>query len=240
MKRQSEKRLGAKRRRRSTIVESVEKPGKASKYIRRFEELQPGDRVLICSTVSTPRQESHLIDVRKKLARHVKAVGAKVVGVSVYIGPRYDPTWIATNENSKGVTTLAKARRRKADVLLFESPDRAIRHPQFLFNVPGFNDLQATEGQLKALAKFACDIPIMTLIDPDAIPDQVESYRVRRGQREKGRTGGRPRKVLPGFKKRRKDELRPIARRLGRRGLSHRVIASEIGVPARTVGNWLK
>lgn len=207
--------------------------GKASRVIRHIDELSPGTHLIIVTCVSSrdrarDRVNNHR-DQRLNLTAEARERGLRPVGVLPYTGSRFDPTWVAT--------AVAKARKRGADVILFESTDRIVRHRQFRTDHPKFVNLQATEEQLRELAQHAEGVTLVTDSPPDATPAQVRSYQRKRGQQFKDRRGGRP--VKPGYKKRRKEKKLGDVLALWKKGIPHRTISAVTGVPDRTVGRWI-
>ena len=207
--------------------------GKASDYIHSFHELKPGDRVLICTCVSCrDRQENHK-DQQMNLKEAAKAVGATDVGDESFTGSRFDPEWI--------VDAAAKAKRQRADWMLFETTDRIVRNRLFRTTDKMRSKLQATDEQLRELAVFCLGLPLMTHLHPDATPQKVRSYQRSRGQEFKQRKGGRPRERkrtymhyidLPFAIKRKMQHLYA-------QGVPIRKIAAQLKLSKSSVQRWL-
>jgi hypothetical protein len=204
--------------------------GKASRVVRPFE-VHPGDRLVLCVRVSNRERRRNLVDAEASLRRAVESAGGIVVGVMPHVGSGTDPFWV-------GAAALM-AKRRRATVLLAESTDRFVRNKYY--HSVDFPDVQATEAELKELARCAGGMPLMTLLHPDASPSEVRSYQSKRGQWAKRRKGGRPRSKRPGYKKLRKKEKLGLVLWLHRRDWPVREIAAKpmVSVPKSTVHEWI-
>jgi len=82
------------------------------------------------------------------------------------------------------------ARRRGVEKIVAESTDRLIRHPAF--RSKGSKNLQARKADLENLRDVAAEMELITFLDPEATPAEVERHRSYRGQRQKQNFGGRP------------------------------------------------
>lgn len=165
-------------------VERCFRAGQASLCIHKYDELRPGDKVMLVVCVSwrdrATKRQNNLADQERNLRRHVEARGAEVVGVHRWIGPRYDSDCV--------LAIVSGAKRRGAKYLLAETTDRLVRHQ--LFHSVKRPNLQATDGQLQEVADAADGLLLMTHLDPDATPSEVRSYQRKRGQWAKGNKGG--------------------------------------------------
>ncbi len=164
-------------------AEAQWKAGKASRYIHKFDELKPGDRVWLVLCVSRGEQEKNLDDQQAYLTKAVEDAGGVVVGATWYIGSRFDSAIPI-------VMARKLAKRRKAKYLLAESTDRFVRHADFRTNDKKRKQYRATESQLQYLHREAGALRLMTYVDPDATAEQVHSHRTKRGQWAKGNRGG--------------------------------------------------
>ena len=155
---------------------------KASDYIHTFDELQPGDRVLLVGGVSFRDRVTNLDDVFANLRRRVKAKGGRVVGGHREVGPRYYSAWL--------IEVVAKAKRLRADWMLAESTDRWVRHHEF--HTIQRPNLQATDDQLNDLVRLAGGTKPRPICTPMHRPRKVRriSENAATGQGEKGRRGG--------------------------------------------------
>lgn len=213
---------------RVTARRRLEHRGRASDYISPIETMQPGDRVMLCCRVTTQGQEANLKDQEANLRSVAVGCGAKVVEVFTHVGTGYDTDWL---------WRAAEAARKHGAKLLAESANRLIRHP--CYDSKSWPDAQARESDLWELRQATEGITLVTHLHPDATPGEERAYHTKRGQREKGRKGGRPTKQKPGDKKRRRDELLPRVLRLHERGATLGDIAARTGVPRSTVQDWI-
>jgi len=90
------------------------------------------------------------------------------------------------------------------------------------------------DGEYRMLRRMANGVPLATIIPPN---EPARASQIARGQ--KGDKGGRPPKLEPGWKKRRREELAPRALALIEQGKSQRGIAAELAVPVSTIRDWL-
>ena len=210
-------------------VDSENRAGKASRYIRPFR-IRPGDRVLLVLRVSKVENREHLEDQETNLRRRVKSKGGTMVGIRRYVGSGFDPCWVGR--------AVKKARYLGATILLAETTDRLIRHREY-HSVKN-PDAQATEEQLQELAGYAGGMILMTHLHPEASPREVRGYQSKRGQREKGRKGGRPKKRRYGP---RYDTwpkaLRSELKHLRANEVPFRDMEAETGIPKSTIQRYL-
>lgn len=170
----------------SALRDRLLQAGRASRYIMAASEAtRKGTRVVIVVRVSTSQQNHNrnLDDQLDTLRRWVADRGGVVVAEVPHVGPGSDPSWL------RQAATLA---RQLGAVLLAESVDRFVRHPDF--NPKACPDAQPREIDLQELRHCTEGVILATLLSPDATPEQIRSYQRRRGQSEKGNRGGRPRK----------------------------------------------
>ena len=215
-------------------------PGKASIYICHAPDaIKPGDRVILCPRVSrcVQQRNKNLADQEQNLRAEAERLRAKVVGVERHVGSSYDPTWLSR--------ALALA-EKKAAKLLFESTDRIIRTPAF--HSSRSPNSRPTELDFKMLRQYADSVTLTTVLHPDATPSEVRSYQRKRGQKAKGRKGGRPPKQPRRAWKMRKQARIERAKKLRDAGQSYEQIANSLnmrndGFPnqtSKTIYNWLR
>jgi hypothetical protein len=190
--------------------------GKASRYIRPFDSLRPGDKVvLMCrkspsdTNGSLPGQVARLRSVAEEDA------GLLVLAAVDVVASGYDPWYVSR--------AAAIAKGLGACAILAECPNRFVRHATFDPTSEWARTLQATEDDLQNLQYWAAGIPLVTHLHPDATVEEECSYQRKRGQWAKKNYGGGDR--MPGWKNRLRERLRPLAIALHREGLSYRKIA---------------
>jgi hypothetical protein len=89
-------------------------------------------------------------------------------------------------------------------------------------------------------------VEVLTLNDPDADPVDDEAFLGSLSAGESGRRVGRPRKKCPGYRRERRVEYLPAARKLRKQGKSFaeiaRIVSLTFGIPisSRGIQNWLK
>jgi DNA invertase Pin-like site-specific DNA recombinase len=213
-------------------------PGKASDYIERFDhwiESHPGLPVALWCRVSARGQgrRGNPDDQESGLRRVVGAHGGRVAEVFPHVGPGWDTEALTA--------ALATCRKRGIRVLLAETTDRFLRHPEY--HSSENPDAQPTEEQFRQLARNAAHygVTLLTHLHPDASPAEVRSYQSTRGQRAKGKAGGRPKRKVPGAKKQRREQL-GLSKTfwLVGVGYSRREVAEITGVPPSTVTGWVR
>jgi hypothetical protein len=113
-------------------------------------------------------------------------------------------------------------------VVLAETVARLLRHRDY-HSVKN-PDVLPNRWQWNDVRDMAEGVVLATMLHPDAPPAWVRRYEAQRGTRRKA----------AGSKKATWLALAPQAVRLKAEGLSVRRIGTELGVPYRTVGHWLK
>lgn len=210
------------------VFERQYEAGKASRVILPFA-LKPKMRVLIKARKSGRERGNNLCEQVANLRDVVEGVGAIVVGVLAYTGSGFD-SWTGA--------TAVRAKRLGADVILAETTDRFVRNRSYHSKKRPM--LQATERELAQLARDADGVPLMAHLHPDATPGEVRSYHTKRGQRYKGRKGGRPAAERPGYKKQRFNQCEERAFELYQFHYSLDSIAERLGVSRSTVWDWIQ
>ena len=81
---------------------------------------------------------------------------------------------------------------------------------------------------------------VATVCPPEASAEEIRSYESKRGQAEKGRKGGRPRKTKPGAKKQKRIDNLPKVIELKKQGHSLREIGASLGVAHSSIAGWLE
>ena len=94
-------------------------------------------------------------------------------------------------------------------------------------------------AQFEKLRRITLGVPLVTLHNPDASPEDERSYQTKRGQEAKG-SGGRPRDKKPGHKTRERKEKLPKVSKLTKEGRSVREIARKLNISKSTVERWQK
>lgn len=201
--------------------------GKASKYIRSFDSLRRGDKVVLCCRKSRSDKNGSLSDQDDHLRQATEKVGAIVVAAVAFEGSGRDPYWIAR------ATEIAK---QHGAVLLAECTNRLIRHFDFNPTVKRKARLQASDFELRDLEWWADGVPLVTHLDPDALPNEERAYQTRR--RAAHKRGGRPSK--PGYKKRIRLRLRKHAVQMRHDNSSLNQIARALNLPRSTVQDWTR
>ena len=177
-------------RRKASARRAPPRRGKASAYIDQAE-IRPGMRFVLALRVSAGSQDrrNNIQDQEDTLWRIVEESGGRVVGTFRHTGSGTNPEWLRE--------AAAHAHTMKA-VLLAETVDRFVRPEAYHSKL--CHDAQATDADLKLLRQVCGEVRLMTYVHPDASPREVKAYHTKRGQRAKGRKGGRPRAQKRGYK----------------------------------------
>jgi hypothetical protein len=199
-------------------------PGKASDYLRHVDELKRGDRVIIWARESTRMQKHHLREQVASLRREAVRRGLVVVAVVKRVGSGWDSFEL--------IPAVEMVKKLGAVGLLFESPSRVLRDRDY--HSVERPDPQPTDADWCWLKRITGDCPLFSLLHPDCSPAEERAVQAKRGG------VGRPRLTLPGFKKKRKEELKPEAIRLRQEGFSLRAICSSLRVRKSTVEDWIR
>ena len=201
-----------------------------STYIQTFETIRPGTLVVLWCRVSSDLQNvsGNNDDQEADLRAAVEARGGAVVAVVTYAGPVVDAD--AALYRAANVAAQAGA------VLLAETTSRFIRHHDYHPKLRPH--LTPTANGLRDLRWLCGDVPLVTLLDPDATWRDERAHQSKRGQRRKGKTGGRPTKKRPGYKKAFRLRSIPKVRWMQIVGMSDRAIARALGTDKRNVGRW--
>lgn len=202
--------------------------GRASKYIRSFDSLRRGDKVVLCCRKSTRDKNGSLQDQINHLRGAAERFGLIVVHEKYEDElSGWDPFWLAH---------AAAIAKQHGAVLLAECTNRFIRHFSYDPTVKWKARLQASDFELQDLAWWADGVPLVTHLYPDASPNEERAYQTRR--RAAHKRGGRPSK--PGYKKRIRLRLRKHAVQMRHDGKSLNQIARALNQPRSTVQDWTR
>ncbi len=127
---------------------------------------------------------------------------------------------------------IEEARERGA-ILVAAHRDRFIRSSSF----DGRTRTELpTIGEYMQLRRMAGNVPLATIHHPD---EPARSNQIKRGQGAKGNKGERPLKTKPGYKRKRREELQPLAIQMRQKGLSLRSIEKTLSVRHSTIQGWV-
>ena len=201
-----------------------------STYIQTLETIRPGTLVVLWCRVSSGLQNAtgNNADQEADLRAAVAARGGTVVAVVTYAGRVVDAD--AALYRAANVAAEAGA------VLLAESTSRFIRH--YRYHPKLRPHLTPTANALRDLRWLCGGVPLVTLLDPDAMWRDERAHQSKRGQRRKGKTGGRPAKKRHGYKKAFRLRSIPKVQWMIYVGMSNRAIARGLGTDERNVRRW--
>lgn len=219
------RRRGVRRPRRQRKVDHP------STYIRHIDEVvKHGTRVVLWCRVSSRLQNANKnnADQEAELREAVEKRGGTVVDTVPHEGRVVD----ADAELYQAANLAA----RKGAVLLAESTSRFARHPHYLPKVRPH--LTPTATGLRDLRWVCGEVSLVTLHAPDITYKEERGHQTKRGQRRKGKPGGRPTKKTPGYKKRQGHIDRSKVFWLWMLGFSVRRIGSLLGKHPNQIQRW--
>ena len=146
-----------------------------------------------------------------------------------HIGSGTDPSWLRQ---------AAEIAKHEDAVLLAESTSRFIRSQQY--HSAKRPDAQPSDADLQHLRECTGGVRLVTVLPPDATPQQERAFATKRGQVAKARKGGRPRKSKPGYKKLRRERELSRVHQLRHCGATITEIHIRTGIPRMTIFDWLR
>ncbi len=201
-----------------------------STYINNIETIRPGTPVVLWCRVSSGLQNANgnNADQEAELRAAVAERGGIIIAVMTYAG-RVD----------KAEAELFRATNMAAEngaVLLAESTSRFIRHPRYHPKLRPH--LMPTTLGLRDLRWVCGDVPLVTQLDPDATWQEERAHQSKRGQRRKGKPGGRQAKKRPGYKKEFRLRSIPKVRWMRYVKMSNRAIARALKTDEKNIRRW--
>ena len=183
--------------------------------------------VIACRESGWEQNRTHKLKRQAAYLRnYVRERGGKVIALFTHVGSGWDATWIGN---------AADEARENGAKILFECVNRAARHPAY-HSESNFT-AQARTSDLEDVRYWAKGVELVTVLQPDATPEEERSFQTKRGQSISGNKGGRPRKrqrtIRPHETIRQAMELRAA-------GSSYGEIANALDVPRATVQSWVK
>lgn len=208
-------------------------PGDATKFIT-HDNIKLHDLVVLWCRVSS-RQQNHTgnLDAQEWYLRNEMAIRqASVVGVVRRVGSGFWPFMVGQ------AAELAKQNNAK---IVAVSTDRFIRHENFKTRGTDYElNARANDESLNDLQRAANGVELVTLVHPNSPLGECGGVLKQIGQQHKGRTGGRPKRKIPGYKKQWREQKLVQARRLLRAKLSIRETAECLDIGESTLRYWLR
>ena len=243
MKVSKRKRKLAKKLRRQARLNSISvpsTPATASQYLHyldTYHKQHPDMVAEIYCRVSAGMQgrKGNLNTHEKILRSKLKQRNIPVVGCHCEVSSG----WILDHNRGALVQAVKEAKQRKAHtVIVTTSSDRYVRNRNF--HTKERPEILPTEEDFKKLVELTCNVPLVTLLNPDMPPHKVRGIQSKWGQRAKGNKGGRPRKRKPGYKKKRRAQKLTTVMWLNKRGKTLSDIVDKTGVARSTVKDWIE
>jgi len=210
-------------------IKALRTAAKASHYIAHIYNLNPC-LVVLFIRVSGPGQREHLAHVEALLRWELERRGFEVVGV-------FKEIVTGSSDDRRTLERAILEADRLGAVLVAESADRFLRHPEF--HPIHHPDLLPTVFDFERLMADVGNVQLATFHHPDMPWRAVRSEQTKRGQQGSGNRGGRPGRG-PGWTKRRRELKMSEVLRLRGLGRSYREISDEVGIWWSTVRNWIK
>lgn len=209
--------------------------GTASDYLRALATLAPQPVVLYCRESSgkqncTGNLEAQIAFDRQLLEERGFTVVADFAEVAS--GQRD-----GSKLNRPVLLDAIRYARKHGLPLVAESTDRLIRAWDFTKYNQG---AVPTVNEFELLMAAAGDVPLFTILDPDADWKTVRAFQTQRGRIAKDRKGGRPVGRKPGGMLRRRKLLLIDVRFQHRLGLPLAEIMENTGLPKTTIRDWVR
>jgi hypothetical protein len=209
-----------------------------SEYIEHLDmvlEQNPNIPVIPYARVSTLGQSlnGNLEEQSKELCRELKRRGANIICSTfkeVKNGSVYTPPGL--------IWDACKLANKVKGVIVAISFDRIIR--PFFFDPRKKQFTEPIVPEMKMLRSVTRRARLVTIEHPDIANSDAHSRHTKRGMREKNKMGGRPKKIIPGAKKKRREKYKPLALDMKKNGESCRIIGRELGIPHTTISDWCK
>lgn len=201
-----------------------------SELIHFLEDLQSVVAVVLYLRVSSHKQnwKGNLDSQEKNLRELMDSMGIEVV--AVFRAEAFG--WDCDRRELEEACRVAK---EHGAIVLAETTDRFVRPRSY--HSEKNPDAQPTPNNIDDLRISAQGVTLATHLHPDAPPAEVRAYQTRRGQRTKGRKGGRP-KSRPGYKKEERMINLLKVRWMTIAGMSVREIAKCLGKHTTQIQRW--
>jgi hypothetical protein len=191
----------------------------ACDYIHLWTSLLPGSKVVLCYRVSCSEQDRQNTQAGQIAWLRYKALplNLDIVDVRGDVVSGYKPEWLEP---------VARLARRHNATMIFESTDRAIRHPDYTKTE---QTVQLGPSDFENLRRITDGVPIATWLHPDATPEMIRSHQTHRGAwwQEVQKPSVRRRLFLPSV----------LA--LHSSGLSNSRIRTATGIHMTTLCRWI-
>ncbi len=205
--------------------------GIASHYISDIRSLKSGQQVVIYCRVSSCTQEhsKNLSNQEENLKHELEQKWFIIIRTFREVGAGWQ-------EDRDGLLLAAEHALANDAVLVAESVTRFIRSRDY--NSKTNWKVKPIKAEYRRLLRETKGVKFATLVDPDAIPQEIRSYETKRGKKAKGKPGGRPRKQAGRGDPKRKEMMLPTVERMLRQGASLKDTGNNVGVSHTTVMNW--
>jgi DNA invertase Pin-like site-specific DNA recombinase len=205
-------------------IKALRTPAIYSEFIHVFDELK-AKRVVVYSRESSPSQYDHLKHQTLGLMSKLKEVGWTIIGIEEEVAKCWWNSETGFCCSRSGFYRAIMKAKSCGAVVVAECVNR-------FFRVKG----TSTVFDLKQFQLETDGVQLVTVNHPNASPAEQHRVQTKRGQRGRGHYGGRPKLT----KKARREKYSPVARQLRNEGNSLRKIGMLLGIPFKTISDWLK
>jgi hypothetical protein len=210
----------------------------------------------------TPCHRGSLNRQKKELTTYIEQRGGVIVHVVERVVPGWLPEgdedeWIEPgSENMKEfregklrwakiLEDAARLALREGAALVARDVDRLVRSTHYRSHhkrLPLLWKAQANRHELLELQDCTLGVPLMTLVDPDAPPEEQKAEVSSIGVKHSTKKNGRPPKKRRGpyTTKAERDAKLPRMRELRQQGMTVRDIGAAVDLSFQSVGRWLK
>lgn len=188
-----------------------------------------GKRILVVTRVSTSKQAKDLVGQMWFVEKTIKENGGTVAGWFQHVGHAGDAKYHSL--------IAQKAKEVDAEMVVWESADRAIRHKKWNWS----RDPLPTKRQMNLFYKTLDGLVLVTCLPYDACKEDVRLHQIYRGKElgGEGYLGGRGNKEKAKRGEIRRKKLLHKALLLHKQGLGRIKIARQLGIPESTVRCWV-
>lgn len=185
-----------------------------------------GKSAYLTFRVSTPQQERDLPAQIMLVVRSATKAGLQIKGAGAWVTNGANPTF------QKQVAEAAN--KAGAEIIVFESTSRAIRHPDW-----GRDNFHTapTQVQLDEIKRVHKSRKLVTVLPPDASFEEERAHQIKRGLRYR-KAVMRTTRSKKGSRRRVRSLWRAMIMRIN--GISLGKIAQELGVSKAQVQAWLR
>jgi hypothetical protein len=206
----------------------------ALEYLRHLPDIaaeMPSAPAVIFVRVSTRTQRKHLREQEAACKGALRALGIQPIRFFHGVTPATSP------DAAKLLAAACKFAGERGGFVVAAERSRFIRSADYKC---WRQEPTPSESEYKSLMLLAGGVPLATVLPPDAPPGTERGFQTCRGMADPQRRGGRPISRVPGYKKARRQRLRPKASQFRAAGRGLRWISRRLRVAKSTLQYWFK